>query len=101
MPTSNFTTCPSPIALQRITNARWTPYVGDTWRNWAREALMAVDACASCRAGDCEACKALQKISALPWSEALGESMVQTARDGLGLHSARKFMKRETICTSA
>lgn len=100
MSTANFTTCPSPIALQRITNARWTPYVGDTWRDWARKALMATDACANCRAGDCDACKALQRISALPWSEALGECMVQTAREALGLNSARKFTKRETVCAS-
>lgn len=101
MSTANYTICPSPIALQRIADARWTPYVGDTWRHWARAALMAADACASCRAGDCDACKALQKISALPWSDVLGESMVLTARNALGLNSARKFTKRETICASA
>ncbi len=101
MSTAIFSSCPSPIALQRITNARWTPYVANTWRNWAREALMAADACASCRAGDCDACKALQKIATLPWNEALGESIVQTARHALGLHSTYKFMKRETICASA
>lgn len=101
MSTVIFTSCPSPIALQRIANARWTPYVANTWRNWAREALMAEDACASRRSGDCDACRALQKIAALPWSGSLGESIVQTARHALGLQSTHKFAKRETICASA
>ena len=98
MSTAIFSSCPSPIALQRIATARWTPYVANTWRNWSREALMAEDACASRRASDCEGCRALQKIVGLPWTNTLGERIAQTAHDALGRHAAPKVIKRETVC---
>ena len=100
MSTANYTACTSPITLQRITNARMTPHVADTWRNWAQAALIGADACASRRAGDCDACKALQKISAMAWSEALGAGMLLMARDALGRLVSPRFIKRETVCAS-
>lgn len=93
--------CPSPITLQRIASARWTPYVAATWQNWSREALTEEDACGSLRAKDCEACLALQTISTLHWCDALGEHIQQAARAALGRRTFPKLVKSETVCASA
>ena len=76
--------CPSPLTLQRIAVARWTPYVADTLQLWCRNALAAPEACSNCRPTDCDACRALHEIAELGWSEALGENIQRIAREALG-----------------
>ncbi|HET9033856.1 MAG TPA: hypothetical protein VFN25_13255 [Dokdonella sp.] len=101
MSSEGFSPCPSPITLQRIASARWTPYVAATWQNWTREALAAEDACGQLRASDCEACLTLQAINTLDWSDTLGQRIQQAAREALGLHSLPGRLKRGTVCASA
>jgi hypothetical protein len=76
--------CPSPVTLQRIAGARWTPYVADTLQLWCRNALAAHGACTTSRPDNCDACRALQKIAELRWSDALGETIQRIAREALG-----------------
>ncbi len=101
MPHTDLNTCPSPITLQRIAGARWTPYVAATWQNWSRRALAVEGACSNQRAVDCEACRALQSITTLPWGDALGERIQKKAHEALGLRTISKLVKRETVCAPA
>lgn len=93
--------CPSPITLQRIASARWTPYVAATWQTWSREALTADAVCSRIRARDCEACQTLQTIATLHWCDTLGEHIQQAARAALGRRTFPKLVKSETVCASA
>ena len=93
--------CTSPITLQRIASARWTPYVAATWQSWSRDALAEEDACGSLRSSDCDACRTLQAIATLGWGNKLGERIQQTAREALGPQTFPKRLKRETVYASA
>jgi hypothetical protein len=93
--------CPSPLTLQRIVSARWSPYVAETLKNWSRETLEAPGACTSRRAGDCDACRALQKIVSLRWSEALSERIQLAARDALDRPPLRRPAASESMAAMA
>ena len=93
-----FDPCPSANTLRRIAAARWTPYVAATLQSWCRNALTEPDACGNSRAGDCDACRALQKIAALGWSDALGERIQQIAREAAGHSTSRKAVVQTLTC---
>ena len=93
--------CPSPVTLQRIAGARWTPYVADTLQLWCRTALAAHGACTTSRPDDCDACRALQKIAELSWSDALGENIQRIAREALGQARFRKPAESASLHASA
>lgn len=86
---ASFDPCPSTNTLRRIAAARWTPYVAATLQTWCRNALNEPGACLNCRVGECKACQALKKISALRWSDTLGERIQQIAREASGISAVR------------
>lgn len=90
MSAATFSPCTSSETLQRIACARLSPYVADTFKQWGQNALDGPDACANSRAGDCEACRALQKIVLMRWSENMGQRIQETAYEALGITTCRR-----------
>ena len=89
MANASFDPCPSATTLRRIAGARWTPYVAATLQTWCRNALNEPGACLNSRVGECKACRALQKVATLRWSDTLGERIQQIAREAAGMTDLR------------
>ena len=81
------TPCPSLAALVRIAEARWTPYIANTFQEWASQALIEPAACAQSREDDCVHCLAATEIVSYEWTVALAFRIQERARDVLGLRS--------------
>lgn len=100
MPVATFSPCTSAEALQRIACARLTPYIADTFKQWSAHALEAPDACANTRAGDCAACRTLQKIGLMSWSKTMGQRIQEVAFEALGITSCRRSEPTESLRAS-